>query len=139
VVPVDVINRGMRNVNFRRLLVWMSIGADARYGLWSVLGARMGFMKNFEAAFDPAMISRFDWFPSLWHETGQSVAARKGDADADLCEALERTVASLGKDIREQCGLLFLSEWSADRSRKFKESMTMRRPRRGVFDVEQDL
>ncbi len=54
--------------NFKRLLIWASIGADVENGLWSIYGARLGvYMGNVDAIFNIANISDYDWFKNYFY------------------------------------------------------------------------
>ena len=54
--------------NFRRLLIWASIGADVENGLWAIYGTRLGiYMANIEASFDISKISDYDWFKGYFY------------------------------------------------------------------------
>lgn len=56
--------------NYKRLLIWMSVGADALNGLWAMYGARLGcFMVNFERNdWDWVNVRDFDWLTKLFQE-----------------------------------------------------------------------
>jgi UDP:flavonoid glycosyltransferase YjiC (YdhE family) len=133
VVPVDVLLRRMDHVNFRRLIVWLSVGADARHGLWSILGARMGFVANHAVGFDPRTISDFEWLHGKWLSASVDDSSRDDDA-------LAAKVRALGDEIRSAFSLTVLQEWGAERSKAFKASLAARRKPREIFDtVEVEL
>ena len=49
VVPIDQFKKRVHYKNYKRLLVWMSVGADTLNGWWCMYGARLGcWMTNFE-------------------------------------------------------------------------------------------
>jgi hypothetical protein len=49
--------------NFKRLMIWSSIGADVNNGLAAILGTRLGIYEtNINDTFDIANISDYDWF-----------------------------------------------------------------------------
>lgn len=63
------VSRYVHEKNYRRLLIWASIGADVDNGLWSIYGTRLGiYMANIEASFDIAKISDYDWFKSYFYD-----------------------------------------------------------------------
>ena len=54
--------------NFKRLLVWASIGADIENGQWAIYGTRLGmYMANIQKDFDIAQISDYDWFKNYFY------------------------------------------------------------------------
>ena len=128
IVPADVLIRRMDHVNFRRLIVWLSIGADAKYGLWSILGARMGFVANHAAGFDPRTISDFEWLRDVWCSTC-------ANDSPDDTNALAAKVRAVGDEIRTTFGLTVLREWDAERSKGFKAALAARRKPRHIFDT----
>lgn len=62
------ISRFVHEKNFKRLLVWATVGADVENGLWSIYGTRLGIcMANMRQDFDIAKISDYDWFKSYFY------------------------------------------------------------------------
>lgn len=58
-----IIEKQIHEKNFKRLLIWASVGADVENGLWSIYGTRLGiYSANIESGFDIAQISDYDWF-----------------------------------------------------------------------------
>ncbi len=58
----------VHSVNYKRLLVWATIGSDVENGLWAIYGTRLGiYMANIQAAFDIANISDYDWFKKYFY------------------------------------------------------------------------
>lgn len=47
--------------NYRLLATWCTVGLDALYGKWAILGARLGLMDNLQDKFDLHLISSFEW------------------------------------------------------------------------------
>jgi len=132
VVPADIFVRRMDHVNLRRLIVWMSIGADIEHGLWSILGSRMGFLANYNPDFDPGKISDFEWFQDIW------IRAFDGVVPSDMGTTLLMSrISALGDEIRTRFGLTMLREWDAVRSSHFKTSLVARRNSRHLFDMSE--
>ena len=63
--PKDI--KRIHRDNYRRLLVWMTIGEDATNGLWAIYGARLGcHMTNVERRkWDWRNVRDFDWLSTL--------------------------------------------------------------------------
>lgn len=56
--------------NHRRLLVWMSVGADVNNGLWAMYGARLGcYMTNLAKDWDYTLVRDFEWHNNHWTNT----------------------------------------------------------------------
>jgi len=57
--------------NHRRLLVWMSVGADIENGLWAMYGARLGcYMTNLRnGEWDFKKVADFEWHTQYWNDT----------------------------------------------------------------------
>lgn len=63
-----IIQKHMHDKNFKRLLVWASIGSDVENGLWAIYGTRLGLYKaNIDKDFDIAQISDYDWFKKFFY------------------------------------------------------------------------
>lgn len=55
--------------NFKRLLIWASIGADIPNGEWAIYGTRMGiYSANIDREFDIANISDYAWFKDYFYK-----------------------------------------------------------------------
>lgn len=138
-IPIELLVKGAHHIGCRRLIVWMSIGADVRNGLWAVLGARMGFICSQDVEFDSSMISSFDWFQAVWKQASEGIEADADKHVTGTIDVLEDKIASLGDVIRNRYGMAMLREWGAERSNAFKNAMKVRRPRHDVFDMEQHI
>jgi hypothetical protein len=92
------------------LLVWLSVGADAQNGLWSVYGARLGCAKASFEDWDYTAINDFDWFDRYWND---EIAPRFA-GDRAVCPwtgqrwdpgALADACAALGSELRSRAKL----------------------------------
>ena len=54
--------------NYRRLLIWCSVGNDVEYGNMSVYGARLGAYLTICTDWDITNIRDYDWFNSFWKD-----------------------------------------------------------------------
>lgn len=53
----------------RRLVTWLTVGADVVNGVYSIYGARLGFLKVVcEDQFDVDLISNYAWFEEIWNK-----------------------------------------------------------------------
>ena len=70
VVPVDQFKKRVHYKNYKRLLVWMSVGADTLNGWWCIYGARLGcWMTNFERdKWNWVDVRDFEWHTRYWKE-----------------------------------------------------------------------
>lgn len=54
--------------NYRRLLMWCSVGADVENGAWAILGARQGAYKTNCTDWDHVQVRDFDYLNTLFEE-----------------------------------------------------------------------
>jgi len=66
--PADI--KRIHYENYKRLLVWMTVGEDATNGLWAIYGARLGcHMTNIERRkWDWRNVRDFDWLSKMFNE-----------------------------------------------------------------------
>jgi hypothetical protein len=98
--------------NHRRLLIWMSVGADVKNGLWAMYGARLGcYMTNMRKdEFDFTLVRDFEWHNKYWHQT----IAPKFEGTDERCPVsdyswsntkLLNEVVKLGRILKQDMGL----------------------------------
>ena len=112
--------------NYKRLMVWMSVGEDTENGLWAIYGARLGcHMTNvLRHEWDWKNVRDFDWlskyfvdelFPQF--ENGDQLCPRTGMMwDSNK---LKTQTVSLGKDLRGKLDLE-IADLGLEGSRFFK-------------------
>lgn len=102
-----ILRSQVHSKNFKRLLIWASIGADVPNGEWAVYGTRAGiYAANIDPEFDIAKISDYDWFKDYFHKVHSHV-----DPIKEATILLEPLQKRLGLNI---------ADMSADQSRFFK-------------------
>ena len=109
--------------NYRRLLVWMSIGEDATNGLWAIYGARLGcHMTNVERRkWDWRNVRDFDWLSNFFtnelfpeFEGGDQLCVNTG-VSWDWNKLKAKTV-ELGEDLRGKLDLEISDlDWTGSR------------------------
>jgi UDP:flavonoid glycosyltransferase YjiC (YdhE family) len=116
----------------RRVSIWMSAGADVEHGYWSLLGARMGFLRCFDAEFSAHQINHYDWFADTWRNVfrriyeadgGRDLAADGTDSSSVGGDALVSEVAALGEQIRALIKRPPVIDMSPDHSRAFRQAL----------------
>jgi hypothetical protein len=114
--------------NYKRLLVWASVGADVDNGLWAMFGTRLGCaMANLDREnFDFVSVRDYDWHDRFWAESIQP----QFSGGSELCKStgwtydkkkLQDEIFKLGEILRTKLGLE-LAELDENGSRFFKES-----------------
>lgn len=129
-MPVNVaeLRQRVHPKNYRRLLVWHSVGSDVENGLWAIYGSRLGTqMTLFDESFDYVNVRDFEWHDQHWAEVVQS----KFSSDmGNMCTAtgwtwnvdlLRLEVKRLGIELRTRANLQ-IAELDENGSRFFKES-----------------
>jgi hypothetical protein len=131
--------------NYKRLLVWASVGADVTNGLWAMYGTRLGvFMTNlYRDHFNFTDVRDFDWHDAFWE---QSIKPQFSDGGTDICEhsgwmynkkKLESEIFKLGELLRSKLGME-IAELDENGSRFFKESW-INPPRLAALVKESDV
>jgi len=124
--------------NYKRMLVWASVGADVENGLWAMFGTRLGaFLANCARdKYDFKTVKDFDWHDQFWREKVQP----KFEGDSARCnstgwayshEKLLSEIHMLGEELRSILGLE-IAELDSHGSRFFKESF-INPPRLGAM------
>lgn len=113
--------------NHRRLLVWMSVGADALNGLWAMYGTRLGcYMTNLQRDWNYTLVRDFEWHNNFW----ANEVMPKFAGDEEICTRsgygwsrtkLEEEIRRLGRVLRQDLDL-DIAELDEQGSRFFKAS-----------------
>lgn len=122
-----VIQKYMHGKNFKRMLIWASVGADVQNGDWAIYGTRLGIFKgNLDKSWDMSNISDYDWFKSYWESEIKH-----------LDPVLEAT--KLLPDLQKTLGLN-IADMNAEQSKFFKN--VYEAPRRNdnplITEIEAD-
>ena len=120
------ISKHLHPLNFNRLLIWASIGADVENGLWAIYGTRMGIYKaNIEKNFDIAQISDYDWFKSYFRTDiipnfrGRLTEKCRYTGDEWDKDLLQQECTKLLDPLQKSLGLE-IADMNDDQSRFFK-------------------
>ena len=112
--------------NYNRLLVWLSIGADAENGLWAIYGARLGCYKtNLEPDWDWTLVRDFEWHTEFWKNEiaiqfkGDHVTCPRTGYSYDKTKLMVES-QRLGNILRNELGLN-IAEMDEENSKFFKE------------------
>ena len=125
VVPPEQIKRIFRE-NYRRLMVWMTVGEDITNGLWAIYGARLGaYMTNITRHdWDWRNVRDFDWLTKYFNETllpefedGTELCPRTGISWNK--EKLKERTVELGSELRGKLDLE-IADIGSEGSRFFK-------------------
>ena len=119
--------------NYQRLLVWQSVGADAKNGLWAIYGARLGcVMTNLRRDdWDWRNVRDFEWLNEFWaaEVAPQFAATATPNGGDQMCDKtgytwnmyeLEENILELGEQIETHLGLE-IADLNNQGSRFFKE------------------
>jgi len=87
--------RGIWWQNYQRLLIWCSVGADVKNGIWSILGAREGCYLTNCTDWDYAQVRDFEYLTEHWER--QHATAEP--------EAITAHLNFLGKELQEKCNI----------------------------------
>ena len=77
--------------NYQRLLIWQSIGADVKNGLWAIYGARLGFHMTNLTNWNYLQVRDFEYLNSLFDQRYQEFSTE---------QLLLAEIKSLGDQIR---------------------------------------
>ena len=125
VVPPEKLKYIFRE-NYRRLMVWMTVGEDTPNGLWAIYGARLGaYMTNITRhEWDWRNVRDFDWLSNYFNtellpefEDGIELCPRTGVSWSP--EKLKARTLELGSELRGNLDLE-IADIGADGSRFWK-------------------
>lgn len=110
--------------NMRNLSIWHNIGADAEYGDWAILGARMGTVWTMLDGWDHKLVHDFDELKKIFDDVDSFYA------DGYITNYLDK----LGNELEMKLGLEIIVE-DAIYSRFFKKYATVRQ-NKGIMVYE---
>ena len=132
----------IHNENYRRLMVWMSVGEDTTNGLWAIYGARLGcHMTNVvRKDWDWKNVRDFDWLTNFFEKElapqfadGPEMCPRTGYSWDPV--RLKAKTVELGNELRSALDLE-LADIGLEGSRFFKT--VYRNPSRTGAQVRED-
>jgi hypothetical protein len=95
--------------NHQRLLIWCSVGADVKNGLWSIYGAREGCYRTNCTDWDYSQVRDFDWLTSEWENHYSKISD----------DMLPYEIMGLGETLRHELKL-DIAELDSSGSKFFK-------------------
>lgn len=126
-IAPNKIKNTIHEKNLKRIIIWMSIGADVENGLWSIYGSRLGMHMGNLHDWDIANISDYDWFNNFWKDEIQPKFVSDTESD-NYCKhtkykwseyTLIKEINNLGTDIKKYMDLN-IAYLNPDQSRFFK-------------------
>ena len=81
--------------NYHRLIIWCSVGADVKNGIWSILGAREGCYLTNCTDWDYSQVRDFDYLTEHWNKQHEGKDPEDTGAHINF----------LFKELREKCKL----------------------------------
>jgi hypothetical protein len=113
--------------NLIRLLVWCSVGADSKYGLWAMYGARLGCYMTNLTDWDYVNVRDFEYLNDMWE---REIKPKFESFDSsDICissgfcwnnDKLKEEIKFLGEKLRSNLNLE-ITELDEQASRFFKQ------------------
>ena len=117
--------------NYKRLLIWMSVGEDSINGLWAMYGARLGCEMSTlrREEWDWINVRDFRWHDRFWAD---EIAPRFEKFDGIMCpntgysyseDILKEEIIRIGQNLRDNMNLE-IAELDKQGSKFFKASYT---------------
>jgi len=127
-IPIKSLKEEIYWKNMLRLLVWCSVGADVKYGLWCMYGARMGcYMANL-TAWDYVHVRDFEHLNEMWNDkispkfelfTGEDMCTVSGYCwDNDK---LKKEIVKIGDKIRDHLDFSIADLFDENSSKFFRK------------------
>ena len=130
--------------NYKRLLVWATVGADVQNGLWAIYGTRLGCHLTNLTDWDFVNVRDFEYINTYWHENVAPKFELPGSPDKCYKTGYEwnndlliAEISDLGDELRKGLGME-LAEFDANDSRFFKATHTPL-PRMGKYVTEEEF
>jgi len=116
-VDKDKFRKSIWPLNYRRLLIWASVGTDVENGIWSMIGTRCGIEKVNLTDWDFGQISDYDWMQYWFSEYVEPVW---WDKEQDFTAIHQwGLLHDLGNHLRKELKIE-VAELDVDQSRFFK-------------------
>lgn len=132
--------------NYKRLITWCSVGADADNGLWAIYGARLGCHMTNLTDWDFVQVRDFEYLNELFDTVKEDFRVSALDPSGTKCyktglcwsdELLSKEILKLGNTLRKSLGVE-IAELGEHESRFFKAAHT-NMPRMNKMFTEEEL
>lgn len=133
------LNRGKRpitpelrlpKINLDRLSIWHNIGADAKNGLWAILGARMGTHMTLCTSWDYKEVQSFSLLQHIWDTSTACHPITE--------EELKTTITVLGSRLKNELNLQIV-DFDVNQSKFFKQQYSNIHQNKGIMVTEMEF
>lgn len=105
----------VHNNNMRNLVIWQTVGRDAEFGSWAIMGARLGTHMTMLEGWDYTQVQDFDALEDVWKQYEHMSEVSLEDFNQELCNELKRKLS------------LPIVEMPSESSKFFKDYQNSRR------------
>lgn len=133
-VDPNNLSNELHGKNYQRLLIWCTIGADVKNGLWAIYGARLGCYMNYIVDWNETNVRDYDWLNHFWENKVMPYFIN--DNGKFSRKKLKERIQDLGDDLRFRLNMN-ISEFDETQSKFFKSVYT--NPLRTNIMITEDM